>query len=95
MVFIPIYLLVINLVAFTAMGLDKKKAIDKKWRIPEKRLFLYVLLGGGVGGTFGMMLFRHKTKHWYFRIFFPLIAIVEYGLAVFVIFKFFPWILGM
>lgn len=95
MIFIPIYLLSINLVALTAMGLDKKKAIDKKWRIPEKRLFLYVLLGGGVGGTFGMMLFRHKTKHWYFRIFFPLITIVEYGLGIFVTVKFFPWIVGM
>ena len=90
MIFIPIYLLAINLVAFTAMGIDKKKAIDHKSRIPEKRLFLYVILGGGIGGTIGMTLFRHKTKHWYFKLFFPLIAIVEYAALIFVLYKFFP-----
>ncbi len=90
MIFIPIYLLAINLVAFTAMGLDKRKAVKHKWRIPEKRLFLYVILGGGVGGTLGMSMFRHKTKHWYFKVFFPLITILEYAAIIFVVIKFYP-----
>lgn len=90
MIFIPLYLLAINLVAFTAMGIDKKKAIDHKWRIPEKRLFLYVILGGGIGGTLGMTTFRHKTKHWYFKLFFPLIAIVEYAALIYILYRFFP-----
>ncbi len=68
-----------NIIALTAMGLDKKKAARHAWRIPEKRLFLYVILGGGIGGVLGMFLFQHKTKHWYFRVFFPLITIVEYA----------------
>ena len=37
------------LVAFFAMGLDKHKAKKNKWRVPEKTLFLFVLLGGGIG----------------------------------------------
>lgn len=94
MIFIPIYLLAINLVAFSAMGIDKKKAEQHKWRIPEKRLFLYVILGGGIGGTLGMTMFRHKTKHWYFKLFFPLITIAEYAVIAIVIFKFFPNIFG-
>ena len=30
------YLLLINLVGFALMGIDKSKAIRHKWRIPEK-----------------------------------------------------------
>ena len=37
-----------------------------KWRIPEKALLLLSFLGGAIGGILGMLLFRHKTKHWYF-----------------------------
>lgn len=46
-------------------------------RIPEKTLFLAVILGGGIGGTAGMFFFRHKTRHWYFRFFFPLLAVLQ------------------
>ncbi|MGN0631860.1 MAG: DUF1294 domain-containing protein [Ruminococcus sp.] len=74
-----IYLLLINAVSFAAMGIDKKRAVKNKWRIPEKTLFLFVLLGGGIGGTAGMYFFRHKTKHWYFAVGFPFIAAVEYA----------------
>ena len=38
-------------------------------------------LGGGVGGTLGMFVFHHKTRHWYFRYGFPLIAIAQLALA--------------
>ena len=74
------YLLFINLFAFILMGLDKRKAKRGAWRIPERTLFLPVLLGGGAGGCLGMWTFHHKTKHWYFRIFFPLLAIVQLGI---------------
>lgn len=73
-----IYLIVINIISFAAMGIDKRRAVKNKWRIPEKTLFLFVVLGGGIGGTIGMHMFHHKTKHWYFALGFPLITIVEY-----------------
>lgn len=69
--------LVMNVAAFCLMGADKAKARRGAWRIPEKVLFLFAALMGGVGGTAGMLLFRHKTKHWYFRLFFPLLAAVQ------------------
>ena len=78
------YLFVINLIAFAIMGLDKNYAAKGKWRIPEKTLFLPVLLGGGIGGVLGMRVFRHKTKHWYFAIGFPLIMVIEYALLIYV-----------
>lgn len=72
-----IYLIVINIIAFALMGIDKARAQKQKWRIPEKTLFLPVILGGGIGGIAGMHVFRHKTKHWYFAIGFPAILIIE------------------
>ena len=76
-IIILIYFLLINIITFTAMFIDKQKAIKHKWRVPEKILFLFVVLGGGIGGTAGMMVFRHKTKHWYFKFGFPLITLAE------------------
>ena len=86
--FLIIFLVIINIFALAAMGIDKKKAEKKEWRIPENRLFLYVILGGGIGGTLGMFLFRHKTKHAGFRILFPLITIAEYGALIFLFSKY-------
>ncbi|MDE6019711.1 MAG: DUF1294 domain-containing protein [Ruminococcus sp.] len=77
-----IYLLIINAVSWSAMGIDKRRAKKQKWRIAEKTLFLFVLLGGGIGGTAGMYMFHHKTKHWYFALGFPLITIIEYVAAI-------------
>lgn len=72
-----IYLLVINLIAFIFMYIDKKRAQKGEWRISEAALFGTVLLGGGIGGIAGMYLFRHKTKKLKFTIGFPIILIGE------------------
>ena len=77
-----IYLLAINLVAFVTMGLDKWKARRDKWRVPEKTLFLLVIIGGSLGGILGMFAFRHKTKHWYFRFGFPAILVLQIAAVV-------------
>ena len=72
-----IYLIIINIIAFAAMWLDKRKAKKNKRRIPEKTLFILVMLGGGIGGIAGMYTFRHKTQKTRFVIGFPLILIIE------------------
>ena len=74
---ILIYLVIINLITFLAMYIDKKRAKWGKWRIKESTLFTLVLLGGGIGGIAGMHTFRHKTKKMRFVIGFPAILIVE------------------
>ncbi len=66
-----------SVIGFIFMGMDKRRAKRKEWRIPESTLFLIAILGGGLGSTIGMFAFRHKTKHWYFRIFFPLFATIQ------------------
>ncbi|MBE5890093.1 MAG: DUF1294 domain-containing protein [Lachnospiraceae bacterium] len=78
---IAIYLIIINITGFAVMGVDKKRARQQAWRIPEKSLFLVSIIGGSLGTFLGMRCFRHKTKHWYFVIFMPLILILHLALA--------------
>lgn len=70
-----LYVILMSLVAFIAYGIDKKKAIDGKWRTKEKTLLGLSIAGGAIGGLIGMKFFRHKTKHSYFWI-------VNYGAIV-------------
>lgn len=72
-----VYLLIMNLIGFLLMGIDKNKAKKQTWRVSEKALFLASLIGGSLGTLVGMYVFRHKTKHWYFVIFMPLILIIH------------------
>lgn len=72
-----VYLILINIIAFALMGIDKRRAVQHKWRISEANLFLSALLGGSIGAIAGMQMFRHKTKHWYFVVGMPLILICQ------------------
>ena len=72
----------INIALCAMMGIDKLCAKLNKRRIPEKVLFLLAVLGGGLGGTVGMLSFRHKTKHWYFRVGLPLMLLAQAALLV-------------
>lgn len=83
---IIIYLIVINIIAFLAMWIDKKKAKRGRYRISEQALFTLVLLGGGIGGIAGMYTFRHKTQKPKFVIGFPFILIFEILSVLFIIF---------
>ena len=75
--FLFYYLIAVNVLAFVLMGLDKRRAKKNAWRIPERTLFLLPLLGGALGGVAGMRLFRHKTRHWYFKYGFPLLLLLQ------------------
>ena len=71
------YLSLANLAALLLMGLDKSRARRHRWRIPERTLFLSAVLGGSIGATAGMWLFRHKTRHWYFVLGMPAILVLQ------------------
>ena len=73
---IAIYLLFVNLIAFTLYGIDKRKAKKQKFRIPERTLLWMARLGGGIGCWLGIKHFHHKTKHTKFRIIVPLWTII-------------------
>ena len=64
--FYLIYLMLLTLITFVLYGVDKHRAQNNAWRIPEKVLLGASFIGGAIGGLLSMQLFRHKTKHWYF-----------------------------
>ena len=80
-----IYLAVMNILGFALMGTDKSRARNGKWRIRERTLFLFSLLGGSIGTLTGMYVFRHKTKHWYFQYGMPAILLIQVVLCVFLV----------
>ena len=77
------WILVFSVLLFVLMGIDKFKARAGRWRIAEKTLFLLALLGGACGGWLGMLVFRHKTRHWYFAFGFPALAMLQVALCIF------------
>ena len=84
---IIIYFIVINIIGFFIMWLDKRKAIKGSWRIPEKTLFIITALGGGIGTIAGMYTFRHKTQKIQLVIGFPFITILEIVTIVYFVLK--------
>ncbi len=85
---ILVYFFLVNFIALALMGIDKQKAKKGDFRISEASLFLAALLGGAIGSTMGMLLFHHKTQHWYFQIGMPLIAFLQTnGLLVLALFQ--------
>ena len=67
------------------MLIDKKKAINSKWRIPEKTIFIVTILGGGIGTIIGLYKFRHKTKKLKFTIGLPVITLSEIVLIIWIV----------
>ena len=82
---ILLLLVAVNLVSFTLYGLDKLKAKKGLWRIRESTLLLIAALGGSVGALLGMEVFRHKTKHWQFKVLVPVFFILHLALAVWLV----------
>lgn len=80
--FLIIYFVIINIVGFAIMGIDKRKAIKRTFRIPEATLFIVALIGGSIGSILGMQVFRHKTRHWYFVFGMPAILAIQIALLV-------------
>ena len=78
------YFAVMNLIGFAMMGIDKRKAVKKLWRIPEFTFFVVALIGGSIGTIIGMHLFHHKTRHWYFVYGLPVILLLQLALIVFI-----------
>ena len=74
------YLLLINLLGFIIMGIDKQRAKNRDWRIAESTFFIVAVIGGSLGCTLGMHIFHHKTRHWYFRFGLPAILIIQAAL---------------
>ena len=77
------YLLAINAVTFIIYGIDKYKAKNAKWRIPEATLLLMTVIGGSVGAWLGMKVWHHKTMHKKFKYGIPAILMIQIALMTY------------
>ena len=82
---ILMYLLIINVIGFLSMGIDKFKSKRNMWRIKEQTLFTIALIGGSIGAIAGMYTFRHKTKHNSFVYGMPVILAVQIVAIIYMI----------
>lgn len=80
LIIFSIIILLINLLGYIMVWLDKRRAKRDEWRIPEKRFFKLAFLGGAIGIYFGMKQFRHKTKHSKFVYGIPILIFLNVGL---------------
>ncbi|SFP53132.1 Uncharacterized membrane protein YsdA, DUF1294 family [Butyrivibrio proteoclasticus] len=71
------YIILVNIIGFALMGIDKRKARKNAFRIPEATLFSVAIIGGSLGSIIGMQLFRHKTAHLSFKIGMPVILLLQ------------------
>ncbi|MCA1056397.1 DUF1294 domain-containing protein [Rossellomorea aquimaris] len=79
-----IYILIINIIGFSLMRNDKKKAQRHEFRIKEKTLWTVAIIGGSYGSYVAMKVYRHKTKHKSFSMGFPLLVILHSILFIWV-----------
>ncbi|MGL5328270.1 MAG: DUF1294 domain-containing protein [Peptostreptococcaceae bacterium] len=84
MTLLLIYLFIINIISYTAMYIDKQKAINNKYRISENTLISLSLIGGSIGTLSGMYNFRHKTQKPKFKIGIPLIILIQIVITYFI-----------
>lgn len=77
------YFIIVNMIGFALMGIDKWKARKGAFRIPESTLFVIAIIGGSIGSIAGMYTFRHKTRHWYFVYGMPAILLLQLAFIFF------------
>ena len=71
-----LYIIAVNTLAFSFMGIDKRRARAGLRRIPERSLFMTAIAGGVFGIWIGMYTFRHKTRKRAFVVGVPLLALL-------------------
>ncbi len=70
-------LVLINIASFCLCVYDKKAAISKGSRIPERVLIAFSVFFGSAGMLAGMYVFRHKTRKPLFFVSVPLMLAVH------------------
>lgn len=87
MQYLLIYLGCINFAGAVTVVFDKRRAVRGAWRIPERTLFAFCVLGGCPGVYLAMRAVRHKTLHKRFMLGIPVIFILQIAIILFVYYK--------
>ncbi len=70
-------LVLINIASFCLCVYDKKAAVSKGARVPERVLLALSLFFGSAGMLAGMYIFRHKTQKPLFFVTVPLMFVIH------------------
>lgn len=87
LLFVVFQLICVNITTFIAYGVDKRAAMKKRWRVPEKDLHLLEFLGGWIGAWLAQKFFKHKTAKKSFQNIYKLMIVLEFA-AIGIILKF-------
>ena len=79
------YFIIMNLIGFALMGIDKYRAKKRSFRIPEAILVIVAIIGGSICSIIGMYAFRHKTRHLYFVYGMPFILLLQIIFFIFLL----------
>ena len=71
------------MLTFVVFGVDKRKARQGRWRVPEATLLGLTALGGSIGAWLAMQLFRHKTQKKKFRYGVPALFVLQVAATVY------------
>ena len=82
LLYIIIYLIIINAITFVVYGIDKWKAKQARWRIRESTLLGLAAIGGSIGALLAMKVWHHKTLHKQFIYGVPLILFVQIAIGI-------------
>ena len=82
MIYLAVYLIIINLIAIVVTAHDKLAAIRQRRRVPEKTLMLISALGGAPAMYLTMLVIRHKTRKPLFMIGIPVIFLLELAIIL-------------
>jgi len=77
-----LYLVIINLIGFSAFYIDKRAAQNQESRISESNLLLISLLGGSLGCIAAQQKFRHKTRKQPFKFQLQMIVVLQISFVV-------------
>ena len=85
------FIFIENLVAFLVFRMDKQRAVDGEWRVPEVTLHVLCTMFGAVGAYVSMFHHNHKTSKENFMYISLLMAFMCAGLYSVLYFHVFRW----
>lgn len=85
-VFLVLHLVSINIITYMAYAVDKRAAARKAWRVPERVLHAFSLIGGTPAAAFARHSLRHKTRKQTFTTKFWVILVLQVVLLLYLVF---------
>ena len=79
--------IIISVLTFIVYAWDKAAARKGKWRIKEKTLHIFALIGGWPGAVMAQKILRHKSIKRSFRMIFWLTVILNIAVLIWFLFS--------